>query len=246
MTPLERDIAVPGGHLSDARLVQVLDSECSDVAAADHLIECQSCAHRLDRLRHRTERFAALLDGYETPDPAVSARTTRRSGWLMRWVAGIVLVLGAASVASPGARAAIIQMTDWIWDTGGQASSGEAGRAEVRFRSTGDTVSIHFLQRQEVGRLTLGVAPGDLASLSAASSEAGIVFVVEGGNVLVRNTVEGRIDYQLTVPPTVSYLRIRVGSEVPMVLIAERASWTGMVDVGRNGANQEPQPRGGT
>lgn len=219
-------------HLADGELVRHLDGAGDTVerlAVAGHLEVCAECAERLGVIERKSARLDLLLAATRPEVPHLpTPRPARwpRSGLIAAGIALVVLV-GTLVTVRP-VRAWLVERTLALWtavrgpDQELPPSAPESAEAvpvrpttaAVEFVPTGDTFTVRFASRQQLGELVLVTGPVTRATaLVVDGTERESVLVVPDG-ILVRNAAASRASYRITVPAAIDSVRIQVADEL--------------------------------
>ena len=201
--------------IRDDVLMRILDEQASD----DEHAALESLGHlasaRLWALREASERFreavAAVPIPALPPMPTVSVR--RRTLEAKAAIIALLLVAGAA-VAMPSTRAlatdAARKVVSWI--TGATADPAEPdvepGGATVRFAPNGAVFAVTIESSQQGGSVVFVRSQGG-EIIAQAMSDAELVVLP--GELLIRNRAQSGEDIVVSVPASVTDLRLRVG-----------------------------------
>lgn len=190
----------------------------------EHLARCERCGARLAELRselERTFRRLELLDGPVPPPdlPGVLARAKEAGRWhgsRAAVAAGVVLVVVGAAAALALPRSPV---RGWLLgpdrevpgapesDRGGEGDLATAGFA---FRPEGPTVLL-LTGGPRRGGVTVVVT--DESELRVRASDPRARFSLAPGRLEVRSEVDS-LDLEVSVPPSLPGLTIRVGARV--------------------------------
>lgn len=149
-----------------------------------------------------------------------SARSRRTAGRTRLLRAAVVMLplLGAALLVPP-VRAWIVERLESIVPGPGSddivspaPAAGSGAAAVYTFAVEGPVVEVELDAVQSAGVLTVRLADSPAATLEPISEGAGDpVLILPDGRVRIRNTSASAEGYRLTLPVSVSTLRIRIG-----------------------------------
>ena len=220
-------------HPDDGVLLALRDGETgSEVdAIRDHVEGCAACRARLAAIGESSDRVRAALASIEVPrvssdDFRRRLSEARRRGAVSVWrrpawrVAAALIVLAGAAAASP--------IRHWFRERSERhtvapdstprpiappaQSPGSAG-ATVSFAATGADFTVRFDSLPDAGTLTARHSSDAriTARIVSGAGTGGDAFVVLPGELRVRNASSSRASYALTLPVTVTRLRVVVG-----------------------------------
>ncbi len=207
--------------ISDDVLIRILDDEASEQerAAFRNLAGGHAAAARLWELRESAERFGDALASTPVlelpPMPTIPMPTTPiRRRWLEAKAATVALLLiSGAAVAMPGTRAVTLDAAHTVvsWITGAEETPTEIqpvpGQATASFVPSGAVFLLTIESVQESGSVVLVRSQGaDITARAAPDAE----LVVLPGELLIRNG-GSNTDVLVSVPPTVTDIRLRIG-----------------------------------
>jgi hypothetical protein len=204
-------------HLEDGALMRVIDEGS---AADTHLTNCRRCAERLETLRRRSGRLAALLGSTDESGRALPAAAHRRRPRRRSPAMGIaaVLALLIATAAVPPVRALLIDGLRRVLpaptvapsETGTEAASAPPpdSSAVVSFAVSGATFQLSVEYAQPHGAVTIVRGMGDLASASISASAGRESFVVRSDGLRILNSAASTTGYRITLPNTVDEIVI--------------------------------------
>ena len=222
-------------HLSDGVLLALHDRERDDDRHVEldgsraHLADCETCRARAAEIAEYSARTHESLSAILVPSVSeesfrrhLTARTrpapvSRRPTLA---AAAAVIVLAAAAAASP--------VRDWLRRRIEQprvetrpaapavvaepAPSPERGGATISFAPTGATFTLRFDSLPEAGSLRVITTPATAISARVAggAGTGGDEMVVLPGEIRVRNAGTARASYELSLPASVTRLRVIV------------------------------------
>lgn len=223
----------PGAHPGDGILLALHDGEPgSEVGAIrGHVERCAECRARLTAIAESSDRVGAALASIDVPrvsQDEFRRRLTqpRRRGAVPVWrrpgwrVAAAFIVLAGAAAASPIRR--------WFGERGDTprtapdsiprpialpVQSAESVGASVSFAATDTAFTVRFDSLPEAGTLTARRSSDAniTARIVSGAGTGGDALVVLPGELRVRNAASSRASYGITLPDTVTRLRVIVG-----------------------------------
>ncbi|HEX8696096.1 MAG TPA: hypothetical protein VF746_27010 [Longimicrobium sp.] len=227
-----------GAHPDDGVLLRLLDGEEDAPGAGEHVAACAACRERLDALRRRGARLAAVLARADFPVPdsapavpspdarVIPLRRPERSAAMRPWLraaAVVALLLGIGVLATP-ARA---RVAAWVSERWGEVFGRQAGApapappsapapapaaapaaASVRFVPAGSTFTVEVEHAQGAGGLTLVRVAGENATAEVAAGEAELLVLPAG--LRIRNAAGSAAEYRVGVPAGVRRVTVRV------------------------------------
>jgi hypothetical protein len=232
-------------HLDESELLHLIDrdAEAPDLQTwAAHAEECESCASALARLRRRAERFSTRLADLQlpadfrypaAPRPAAAraslvlpVRGAGAGGWLR--AAAVVLVLLAPLLLVEPVRAWVAErlglqrpeVSTPAADGRGApipGAPGEASGSTVWFTPAAAEIRVEILHTQAGGALVVRPAAGPEGSLEILGGAGEMPLLTEAG-VTIRNEPGSAARYELSVPPRVERVLLRVGEGPVRVL----------------------------
>lgn len=221
-------------HLQNEQIQRLLHGELDADALADaraHGDECHQCRSRIEAAAREEERIHELLGQLDHAPPAIPAETViggaRRPRVDLRWVAGIVLALGAAGAAYavpgsplPGWVDAVIERLDpsargsRAADPTTPADPGPSGIA-VR---PGERLTLMFEIAAAGGVAT--VALTDEATLQVRAVDGAAAFTSGADRLTV--AADGATRFEIEVPRGAPWVEIRTeGQRVWLKIGAE-------------------------
>jgi hypothetical protein len=244
-------------HLDEGELIRHLDGELTAEErpkVAAHLLSCRACAESLQSIRDERTQLDELLRDLTVPaismerrqrslDAVRSAarrRPVRVGFWsrpAIRAAAVAGLVATSALTASP-VRAWLAEM----WRSAGanigvlapvavrEAAPISLANATVGFVPAGDVFSIEIESFQAQGNLILGVAGGEAVNARSVG-ETPVDLVVLPTGMRIQNVAGSSADYTVSLPLTLSEVRVRIGDAPVTVYRMEelRAAWVSVI-----------------
>lgn len=226
-------------HLHDDELRAIVDGELADARATEalrHLAGCLECVRRLDRLRMVAEQTTELLSALDHARPplsadAVIARANRVATTRHRAAAAglaALVIAGAAAAAIPGSPvrryvAGVLarshpqtagRLRQATPEASPEAASGiavvPAARVEIVFRDV-----------QPAGAIRISLADTGAVRITHWGGTAG--YAVTDSGVVIDNAAS-TASYDVTIPRSVTRVRVRVGTLVVFAREGERIS----------------------
>ena len=206
--------------IGDDVLMRLLDDEASEQErAAFRNLEGHAASARLWELRESAKRFGDAVASTPVlelpPMPTMPVPTTPiKRRWLEAKAATIALLLiSGAAVAMLGTRAVTLDAARTVvsWITGAEETPTEIqpvpGRATVSFLPSGTVFVLTIESVQESGSVVfVRSQDADITERAAPDAE----LVVLPGELLIRNG-GSNTDVLVSVPPTVTDIRLRIG-----------------------------------
>lgn len=208
-------------HLDDVAIELLLSGELDEAEARRgfaHLAECDACSRRLAAAREQDQKIGALLSLLDHPVPQlgpgdVMRRASRR--WRRSYVAaaGIaLLVLAGAASAVPGSP-----LRTWLAGLLGAPPETSAPPADEQLISGGVSVvptgefELVFEAVQEAGIMRVSLTDEPELAVRSIGGEPG--YSVEPDRLRIDNA-GSTADYQILLPRSAEYVRIRIGGSV--------------------------------
>lgn len=208
--------SVPPGPCPDVEaLVRLMDDELDPAdreALLGHLHVCPTCDDRLRTLESRSGQVSAWLARHDPPVPGDSEydlRPPRVPGRRSRWALAASIVVAVAVAAGPA--------RGWLLARLGFSATptSDVHRAQHPSLSTttafvpyGTTVSVTFDAGVQGRTLSVTRSADTLVSLAVSPSRAEVV--VGPDRLDVHDAGQSPIAYRLSVPATVSEVRVKV------------------------------------
>jgi hypothetical protein len=248
-------------HLDESELLHLIDrdAEVPDLRAwTAHAEECESCASALARLRRRAERFSTRLADLQLPAdfrypaaprpgaaraPLVLPARGRGAGGWQRAAAVILLLLAPLLLVEPvrawvAERLGLHRPEASAPAADGRAAApgapGEASGSTVWFTPAAAELRVEILHAQAGGALVVRPAVGPEGSLEILGGAGETPLLSEAG-VTIRNEPGSVAGYELSVPPRVERVLLRVGGGPVRVLRPHAAGGPQEVDLRRPG-----------
>jgi hypothetical protein len=215
-------------HLDPERIQRLLHAELDADeydAVHEHLAHCEVCRGSVAEARGQEEEIFGLLEHLDHPQPVgslnaiVEAAAYQRVRW-GRWVAGIVLTLGATSAAyaAPGSPVPgwVRQIVETVRPPSKEIpddpalSRSEAGSGGISVPA-GSAITLRFSVDQPDGQATVSLTAADEVVIQAIGGS--VAFTSGPGRVLIQN--EGsNARFEIEIPNSAPRIDIRVGDRV--------------------------------
>jgi hypothetical protein len=218
-------------HLDVEQIQRLLHGELShgDLEAVQaHVAMCRDCRLSVERARAEEHEVLDRLGSLDHREPgigleAILARASGRKIHWGRWVAGVILALGATSAAyaAPGSplRAWLEDLVDPAQPAIDTPESRTPPSVSGIAVDPGDRLSIQFSEAQQIGRLILVFTEERQVSVTAQNSAAG--FDSDIGRLVVLN--EGsEADFHVSIPQAAPLVEVLVSGRVVFLKIGDR------------------------
>lgn len=213
-------------HLDEERLQRLIHGElpsAEEKIAREHASSCGDCSRRLEEIEREERAVDSLLRELDDPAPrldagAIARRAEARRPRLLRWAAGVALVLGVGGVAYalPGSPLPrwIGAIVEWTGGAGAPlsptvTSPEPADRSPAGIAvAPGEDLLILFRTGNARGRVLVTLT--ERADVEIHAPHGAATFTV-GETRLVVNDEGLATTYEIGIPATAPRIEIRVG-----------------------------------
>jgi hypothetical protein len=228
--------AEEGTHANDGELLALLDEQpIAQRSRLDaHVVHCQGCASRLDRLRIASGRVASAVASIETPPLDVTGMQRRPARLRsprpvatnpgFAWRAAAIVVLAAGIAAASPLRGWVVRHVQTSAPSSSALPSRQAATpspakvansaagAVVWFTAQASELVIRFDAIPAAGTLNLSQSSDRQASAQIAAGGNSESLLILPGELRVRNSAGSTADYRVTVPTDVHTVRLVAGT----------------------------------
>lgn len=225
-------------HLNDSELLHLIDSTASALELdrwSQHALACQECAARLETLRRRALHFAERVSAIELPAdfryPTFPSTARVRRAAFSRTSAGVWLRAAAVFVVLLIPFLTVEPLRAWVGERwaeiaillgGGETPTAPPTRmaessSKLWFTPVGERFVVEIESRQAGGSLILRTSEGPEGCLGITSGGGGETALVREQGLRIRNTQGSIASYTVALPRTLSQVKIRIGSDPPLV-----------------------------
>lgn len=243
-------------HPGEGALIRVLDGEEDVSAVREHVVACDECRARYERLAAWSEGISGSLAAADPIIREASQRRWREQGGsrnVPRWLkvaAGIVLLLSGTLAVEPvrawvlSQAEAVAQRLEIAARTSDTPNLRAPRGASVSFVPAGSNLVIRFESPQRAGRLVIAASTGSTevrASVLAPPGSIPTEFTVLPSQLSIRNEPNSRAEYRVIVPSALESVEVEVGDST-----VARVSGETLQAVERWTLNLQSRQRGGT